>query len=104
VGASSNCACAKCQIVATVHDVRVPIADVGASSNCACATCPIVATDEAHPLLLGQHHSDGTAAAGHLLVTTEGYRPLLQRCIVLVRELESPAADSYLNSANQFYR
>jgi hypothetical protein len=78
-----------CPTVATVHDVRGPVADVGASSNRVCATCPIVATGEVRPLLLGHHSSDGTVAVGRLPIATEGYGPLLQRCIVVVitREL-----------------
>jgi hypothetical protein len=73
-----------CPTVAIVCDVRVPVANVGASSNHAYATCPIVATGEARLLLLGHHSSDRTAVAGRLPVATEGYRPLLQRRIVLV--------------------
>jgi hypothetical protein len=84
VDASSNRTCATCPTVAMVRDIIVPIADVGASSNHACATCHTVATGEAHPLLLGHHSSDGTAAAGYLPVATEGYRPLLHRYIVVV--------------------
>jgi hypothetical protein len=84
VVASSNHACAMCPIGPTVHDIRVPVADMDVSSNHACATCPVVATGEAHPLLLGHHSSDGTAAAGHLPVSTGGYGPLLQKCIVVV--------------------
>jgi hypothetical protein len=45
---------------------------------------PPVATDEACPLLLEHHSSDGTAAAGRLTVATEGYGPLVQRRIVVV--------------------
>jgi hypothetical protein len=67
-----------------VRDVRVSIADVSASSNHACATCPTVETGEARSLLLGRHSSDGTTAMGRLPVATEGYGPLLQRCIVVV--------------------
>jgi hypothetical protein len=84
VGASSNRVCVTCPTVATVYDVSVPVTDVGASSNRACATCPTVATDEARLLLLGHHNSDGIATVGRLPVTTEGYRPLLQRRIVVV--------------------
>jgi hypothetical protein len=46
--------CVTCPTVATVRDVRVPVAYVGASSNHSCATCPTIATGEARPLLLGQ--------------------------------------------------
>jgi hypothetical protein len=84
VGARSNCMCATCPTIATVRDVRVPAADVGASSNCTYATCPTLATDEARPLLLGHHSSDGTIAAGRLPIATEGYEPLLRRHIVVV--------------------
>jgi hypothetical protein len=84
VGASSNRAYATCPTVAKVHNVRVPVTDVGASSNRACATCPTVATDEARLLLLGHHRSDGTTAASHLPVATEGYRSLIQWRIVVV--------------------
>jgi hypothetical protein len=68
-----------------VRDVRVSIADVGASSNRTCATCPTVATGEARLLLLGHHSSDGIVAAGRLSIATEGYGPLLQRRIVVVK-------------------
>jgi hypothetical protein len=54
VGASSDRACATCQTVATVRDVKVHVTDVGANSNGACATCPTGAMGEAYPLLLGQ--------------------------------------------------
>jgi hypothetical protein len=84
VGASRNHACVMCHTVATVHDVRVSVTDVGASSNRMCATCPTVVTGEECLLLLGHHSSDGTAAAGRLPVAIEGYRPLLQRHIVVV--------------------
>jgi hypothetical protein len=73
-----------CSTVAMVCDVRVPIADVGVSSNRACATCPTVVTGEACLLLLGHYSSDGTAVAGHLPIATEGYRPLLKGCIVVL--------------------
>jgi hypothetical protein len=62
-----------CPTVATVCDVRVPVANVGASSNRAYATCPIVAIGEARLLLLGHHSSDRTAATGRLPVATEAY-------------------------------
>jgi hypothetical protein len=55
-----------------------------ASSNRAYATCPTVATGEARPLLLEHHSSDGTTATDHFSVAIEGYRPLVQRCIVIV--------------------
>jgi hypothetical protein len=84
VDASSNRACATCSTVTTVRDVRVPVADVGASSNHVCATCPTVATDEARPLLRGHHSSDRTAVTDRLSVATEGYRPVLHKCIVVV--------------------
>jgi hypothetical protein len=84
VGASSNCACDTCPTVATVLDVRVPATDLGASSNRSCTMCPTVATGEECPLLLGHHSSDETATVGRLPVTTESYRPLLQRRIVVV--------------------
>jgi hypothetical protein len=84
MSARSNHACATCPIVATVHDVSVPITNVGASNNCACATCSTVAMGEAHPLLLGHNNSDGTAVAGHLPIATEGCRSLQQRHIVVV--------------------
>jgi hypothetical protein len=71
VGASSNRVCVTCPIVAMVRDVRVLIADVGAGRNRTCAMCPIVTTDEARPLLLGHHSSNGTAPMNHL--------PLLHR-------------------------
>jgi hypothetical protein len=71
VGASSNRVCVTCPIVAMVRDVRVLIADVGAGRNRTCAMCPIVTTDEACPLLLGHHSSNGTAPMSHL--------PLLHR-------------------------
>jgi hypothetical protein len=45
---------------------------------------PTVAMGEVRPLLLGHHSSDRTAAADRLPVTTEGYRPLLQRRIGVV--------------------
>jgi hypothetical protein len=84
VGASSNHACATCPTVVMIRDVRLPVIDVGARSNRACATCPTVAMGEAHPLLLGHHSSDRTAAVGHLPIAIEGYKPLLQRYIVVV--------------------
>jgi hypothetical protein len=84
VGTSSNHVCDTCSTVAMICDVKVPVADLGTSSNHACATCLIVATGEVRPLLLGHHCGDRTAMAGHLTVATEGYRTLLQRCIVLV--------------------
>jgi hypothetical protein len=84
VSNSSNRAYATCPTVAKVHNVRVPVTDVGASSNRACATCPTVATDEARLLLLGHHRGDGTTAASHLPVATEGYRSLIQWRIVVV--------------------
>jgi hypothetical protein len=67
----------------------VSITVVGASSNRASATYPTVAMDEACPLLLEHHSSDGTAAAGRLSVATEGYEPLVQRCIVVVSRHDS---------------
>jgi hypothetical protein len=73
VGSSSNHACAMCPIVATVRDVRVPVADVGGSNNRVSVMCPRVAMGETHPLLLGHHSSDGTVAAGRLPITTETY-------------------------------
>jgi hypothetical protein len=82
--ASSNRVCAMCSIVAIVRNVRVHIANAGASSNRACATCPTVAMGETRPLLLGHHSSDGTVVAGRLPLATEGYEPLLQRCIIVV--------------------
>jgi hypothetical protein len=74
MGANSNHACATCPTVATIQDVRVPVADVGASYN----------HTEARPLLLGHHSNDGTTATCHLTVATEGCRPLLQRHIIVV--------------------
>jgi hypothetical protein len=57
---------------------------VRASSNRACATCPTIAMSEMRPSLLGYHTSDGTAAVDRLPISTEGYRPLVQRGIVVV--------------------
>jgi hypothetical protein len=42
-------------------------------------------TGEARPSLLGHHSSNGTAAADHLPVPTEGYELLVKRRIVVVR-------------------
>jgi hypothetical protein len=77
VGASSNRACATCPIVATVHDVRVSVADVSASSNRTCVTCLTVAMGEVRQLLLGHQSIDGTAMMSRLLIIIEGYRVLL---------------------------
>jgi hypothetical protein len=84
VSASNNHVCVMCPTVATVRDVRVPVADVGASSNRTCGTCPAVATGEARPLVLEHHCIDRAAVAGHLPIATEGYGLLLQRRIILV--------------------
>jgi hypothetical protein len=48
------------------------------------ATCPTVVMCEAHLSLLGHHSSDGTAAVDRLPISIEGYRPLVQRHIVVV--------------------
>jgi hypothetical protein len=57
---------------------------IGASSNHTCAMFPTIAMGESRLLLLGHHGTDGIAATGHLSVVIEGYRPMLQRCIVIV--------------------
>jgi transposase InsO family protein len=57
---------------------------VGASSNRACGTSPIVAMGKARSSSLGHHSTDGTTAADHLPIGTEGYGPLAKRRIVVV--------------------
>jgi hypothetical protein len=59
---------------------------VDASNNCACATCPTVAMDKARLSLLVHHSSDRTAVTVQLSIATEGYRPLVQRHIVVVNK------------------
>jgi hypothetical protein len=59
---------------------------VGTSSNCACAMCPIVTTGKACLSLLGHHSSNGITATGRLSIATEGYRPLVQRRIIVLRD------------------
>jgi hypothetical protein len=58
----------------------------------------IVAMGKARPLLLGHRNSDGTAAAGHLPIATEGYGPLLQRRIVVVVLLRENSMDLIPNA------
>jgi hypothetical protein len=69
-------------MVATVHNVRVPVVDVGTSSNHACASCLKVVTGEVRSLLLGQHNSNAIVAVGRLPIAIEGYRPLLHRGVL----------------------
>jgi hypothetical protein len=57
---------------------------VGASSNCIHITALTVAIDEMRPSLLGHHSNVGIIVADRLPVDTEGYRPLVQRCIIVV--------------------
>jgi hypothetical protein len=47
-------------------------------------TCHIVAMGKACPLLLEHHSNDGAAAVSHFPIATEGYRPLIQMCIIIV--------------------
>jgi hypothetical protein len=63
---------------------------MGASSNHVCDMCPTVVTGEARPSLLGHPNSDGTTVMGRLPVTIEGYRPSVQRHIVV---LYNPVSD-----------
>jgi hypothetical protein len=56
-----------------------------ASGNRACFTCPTVGMGKARVLLLAHHSSDGTAITGRLLVAIEGYGPLVQKRIIVVK-------------------
>jgi hypothetical protein len=53
-------------------------------STCPLLLAPTVVTGETRPSLLCHHNSDETVAADCSPVTTEGYRPLVQRRIVVV--------------------
>jgi hypothetical protein len=67
-------------------DVRRTVTVVDTSSIRVCATYPTVAMGKVRLSLslLGHHSSNRTVIVGHLTVATEGYRPLVQRCIVVV--------------------
>jgi hypothetical protein len=55
---------------------------------------------EACPLLLEQHSSDGTIAGSRLPVAIEGYGPLVQNRIVVVRD--EPRSSSSLRGKSHY--